>query len=300
MKEFLKKRNKCPLCNSKKRDKIIDSNISNIDSADFKITDSQYGKHWSFYKCKNCDFVYSDPSPSENFLNNLYSSVKDPEYEEENEGRTNNFKRIIKRITKLKPQKGSVLDVGAATGMFVNLLTQSGFEAEGLEPSKWAVKLAKKKYNINLIQKDFKNFKSNNKYDIITLIDILEHVSNPDNILKNAKKIMKEDGLIVIVTPDIGSILPKILKSNWWHYRPPHINFFTKKSLKYILKKNGFEILLNKPYHWKFSLKYLVSRFNLGKKIIKKSKLFRKILEFIKIKLFLFDSREIYAKRKNN
>jgi 2-polyprenyl-3-methyl-5-hydroxy-6-metoxy-1,4-benzoquinol methylase len=291
---------KCPICGDEKRKKVYDSNISDFSSEDFNITDSQYGKTWDFYKCMNCGFYYSDPTPSSELLVKIYSAVKDPDYETEKGGREDNFNRIIKRILKIKPEKGKLLDVGAATGIFMGLARENNFEVEGIEPSKWAVDFAKKEHNINIHGTDLFSYETDKKYDIITFLDLIEHLKNPLQGLNKANSLLKDKGLLVIVTPNIESLLPKILKNRWWHFRPPHINFFTKASIKYILNKAGFEIILIKPYHWKFSLYYLISRFSTGKKICDKIKPLKRFLKFIKIKLYLFDSMEIYAKKRGN
>ncbi len=290
----------CPLCKSKKRRKIYDSNIGDFSSQDFHITDSQYGKTWDFYKCENCGFYYSDPTSSSELLVKIYGSVKDPDYESEKVGREDNFKRILKRILKYKPEKGKLLDVGAATGIFMNLAKEKGFGVEGIEPSKWAVDTAKKEYGIDIYNTELFSYKTDKKYDIIVFLDLIEHLKTPLEGLKKANDLLKEEGLLVIVTPDVESFLSKILKRKWWHFRPPHINFFTKSSIKYALDKTGFSILSIKPYHWKFSLYYLISRFSTGKKICDKIKPLKRFLKFVKIKLYLFDSVEIYAKKSDN
>ncbi len=298
-KEFMKEVKECPVCNSSERKLLYKANIKNFDEKDFKITDSQYGKHWNLYRCKNCGFVFSDPVPTAELLEKIYSSIKDPEYDLEEEGRADNFKRILKRIKKLKG-KGEILDIGAATGIFMNLAKKVGFEVDGIEPSEWAVKRGKEKYGLEIKHTTLEKYQTLKKYDIITMLDLIEHVENPKEVLKKVSSILKDDGLLVLVTPDIDSFLRKITGSRWWHFRPPHINFFNKKSLKLTLKNEGFEILSIKPYHWKFSLYYLISRFSTGRKICDKIKPFGKLMKKIKIKLFLFDSVEVYARKKAN
>ncbi len=298
-KVLMKEVNKCPLCGSSERKKLYDSNINDFDTKDFKITDSQYGKHWTFFKCKSCGFVYSNPTPTKELLEKIYSSIEDPDYDSEEEGRSDNFKRILKRIKKIK-NSGTLLDVGAATGIFMKLAKERGFEVEGIEPSLWAAKKAEEKYGFKIHNTTFENFETDKKYDIITMLDLIEHVENPLEILKKANSLLNKNGLLVLVTPDIDSLLRKITGSRWWHFRPPHVNFFNIKSLKFALNKEGFEIISIKPYHWKFSLYYLISRFNIGRKIYDKIRVLKRISEKIKIKLFLFDSVEVYARKKDN
>ena len=297
--ELLKRVKECPVCGSTERKLLYTSNINDFDSEDFKITDSQYGKHWQMYRCENCSFVYSDPVPTKKLLEKLYSSIEDPDYDIEEEGRKNNFIRILKRIKEIK-NKGRLLDIGAATGIFMKLAKDEGYEVMGIEPSKWAAKRAEEKYGLKMENTTFEKFESQESFDIITMLDLIEHVENPIVILQKANSLLKKNGLLVIVTPEIDSFIRKLTGSKWWHFRPPHLNFFNKKSLIYALNREGFDVLRIKPYHWKFSLYYLISRFTIGKKICDKIDILKRALKFLKIKLFLFDSVEVYARKKDN
>jgi len=295
----LKQRTCCPLCQSKdiKSFKQGTFDPGSLKSTHFKITDSHYGSLWTFFKCKKCGFVFSNPYiPAEHIIE-FYARLEDQEYSEEAEGRSKNFKTIIKRLNGLNPPK-KLLDIGAASGIFLNLAQENGYSGNGIEPSEYLVKEARKLYNIELFKgtlEDYLESDGTEKFPIITLLDIIEHLANPNDFMHKLDHLIADDGLLVIVTPDIGSLAARILGRRWWHYRIAHVNFFNEKALKFLLSKFHYEIILKKHYVWNFSLFYLATRIFPS---WKNKKPLQKVLKRLHLKLPFFDSWEIYARKQ--
>lgn len=286
----------CPLCDSKNIELWKRGNIESVKCEEFKITDYQYGKHWNLLRCKACDFVFSEPFPPVE-VSRVYEEIVDPEYVEEEEGRRGNFKSILKTLKKIVKNKGSFLDVGSATGIMMELAKREGWDVYGVELSKWAVNEAKKKYGLEIIQGDFSEIEFHeNFFKVVTLIDIIEHVSNPKGVMEKVWRILERGGVAVIVTPDVKSFTANIMGGKWWHFRPAHIGFFSKRSLFYLLNSEGFEIVKTRRYKWRFSLHYIGSRIKFLKKIAN-SKFLKPILKKIPIILPLMDSLEVYARK---
>ncbi len=106
-------------------------------AADFKITDSHYGSRWTFYSCRDCGFVFANPVPDGEAIAGFYATLDDEEYSQEDEGRGRNFSVILKRLGRFAPPGSSLLDVGAASGIFLNLaragrLPRDGHRAVGI------------------------------------------------------------------------------------------------------------------------------------------------------------------------
>ena len=293
----LLKRDNCPLCKNDNIELLQKGSIKpeTLTSDNFRITDSAYGSLWTFYKCQNCKFVFSNPYIPEENIVEFYSQLEDKEYSEEAEGRSKNFYSILKNLDKLEKSDRSILDIGAASGIFLNIAEKHGYEIAGIEPSDFLVSEAKNKFNIELFNGVIEDFKSENKFSIISLLDILEHLVDPDKFIKSIDKYLNDEGILVIVTPDIDSITTKIFKRKWWHYRIAHINFFNHTSIQTLLSNNNYDIIKKKRYTWNFSLFYILTRIIPG---LKKSSKLQKFLKKINIKLQLFDSWEIYARRK--
>ncbi|MCP5106573.1 MAG: class I SAM-dependent methyltransferase [bacterium] len=270
-----------------------------IKTENFKITDSAYGSLWTFSICKNCRFVFSNPYVPEENIVEFYSQLQDREYSTEAEGRTKNFKTIFKRIKRLQKKTGTpdntLLDIGAAGGIFLHLAQQENYGIEGIEPSQYLVNEAKERYNIDLFQGTAEEYKTNKKFSVITLLDIIEHLVEPETFMTTIDNLIEKNGLLVVVTPDVTSLAARLTGKRWWHYRIAHINFFNRHSLRYLLEQHNYEIILKKKYVWNFSLFYLITRIF---PLLKNKKTLQTILKKVHLKLPLFDSWEIYARKR--
>ncbi len=154
----------------------------------------------------------------------------------------------------LAGRPGNLLDIGCGRGEFMQFMMNSGWNTTGIEPSEHACayagrnKLTIYKGTLNSFlaekQREFKN-----SFDAVTLINVLEHVINPEVILDTVKKLVKpRSGVIVIKVPNDFSLLQKhaereTKKKRWWVAMPDHINYFNMESLQTFLQQNGFEII---------------------------------------------------------
>ncbi|MFC2158241.1 class I SAM-dependent methyltransferase [Acidobacteriota bacterium] len=264
-----------------------------------KITDNAYGKTWDLWVCANCSHIFANPVPTAELMNSLYQSSEDPLYEEESEGREQNFLDILRELEKLNPEKGRLLDVGAATGILMNLAQIRGWRPSGVEPSLWCVDTAKQKYSLDVIQGDFMEVEiDEGQYTAVTMIDFIEHVPHPHIALEKAHKILSSEGSLCIVTPDSQSLTARLMKGRWWHFRPAHLAYFSRSSIEHLLQRCGFKIVKIKKYVWTFSAHYLISRLRFLRFLIKNPAL-GSFWKKIPIKLALRDSFEIYARKDN-
>jgi SAM-dependent methyltransferase len=292
----------CPVCDKENvhpyRKRTFD--IHKLTEEQIKITDSEYGKVWDLSRCADCTHVFANPAPNRDFIQSLYSQTVDPLYQEEAEGRSKNFERILSRLDRIHPERGSLFDVGAATGILMDLARQRGWKVAGIEPSGWAVGVAREKYGIDLIQGDFESADlEENSYTAVTLVDFIEHISHPLEALAKAYAILAPGGTVCLVTPDIQSMAAKIAGRRWWHFRPGHLAYFTRQSIEHLLGRTGFSAIKIKRYSWTFSAHYLLSRKPKLGFLIRNPGL-ASFWKKIPIKLALRDSFEVYAKKERS
>jgi SAM-dependent methyltransferase len=114
--------------------------------------------------------------------------------------------------------------------MLVERALAMGYQAEGIEPSIYLQALAMAR-EIPVRRGVLPNDGLVGPYDVITLIDVIEHVSDPVALLENARDILAPAGVLVIVTPDVGSIAARVFGSRWWHYRVAHVGYFNRANL---------------------------------------------------------------------
>jgi 2-polyprenyl-3-methyl-5-hydroxy-6-metoxy-1,4-benzoquinol methylase len=287
---------RCPLCRSPQISLFKKGTVTpeKISVADFKITDSHYGSRWTFFSCRNCGFVFANPAPAQAAIAQFYAALADDEYSQEDKGRGRNFATILRRLRPYAPPGSNLLDVGAASGIFLNLARSAGYRVTGIEPAAALVADAEKLYGLKLFCGTVDQFAADEEFGAITLLDVLEHVTDPDLFISALQPLLASGGMLVIVTPDIGSWAARIMSGRWWHYRIAHLNFFNLDSLRWLLEKHGFEIILKKRFAWNFSLYYLLTRllpWSIGQAL-------QMPLKKLHCKLQLFDSWEIYARKK--
>ena len=117
------------------------------DSTAYRCTYSGYGVHPTIVQCRRCGLVYANPRQEETRILETYEAVQDPLYIEEREGRVLTFEHHLRPLERLTgpPNGRRLLDVGAYTGVFVEIAARHGWDAWGVEPSHWAVQEARKR-----------------------------------------------------------------------------------------------------------------------------------------------------------
>ena len=289
-------RTHCPLCGSADtrpfRRGTVDPGV--LSAADFRITDNRYGSLWSFSRCGDCRFVFADPAPSADSLAAFYADLEDNEYGAEAENRARNFRVILDRLERIAPPGNDLLDVGAASGIFMNLAKERGFRVQGIEPSAQLVAEARQRYGLEVLQGTVDALPPEAVFHVITCLDLIEHLADPLPELRRITARLAPGGILVAVTPDINSLAARLAGRRWWHYRTAHVNFFARPSLERLMSLLGLEIVSRRRYAWHFSLFYLATRLwpSLGRRPT-----LQRILKNINCKLQLLDSWEIYARK---
>jgi 2-polyprenyl-3-methyl-5-hydroxy-6-metoxy-1,4-benzoquinol methylase len=286
----------CPLCQGRRVGIFKKGTIApeRIGAEDFRITDSHYGSRWTFFSCRDCGFVFANPVPDGEAIARFYAALADEEYSQEDEGRGRNFALVLRRLGQFAPPDWSLLDVGAASGIFLNLARRAGYRVAGIEPSSALADDAERLFGLKLFRGTAEQFASTETFGVVTLLDVIEHVTDPGSLLACLDRFLAPGGLLVIVTPDIGSFAARVFRGRWWHYRVAHVNFFNRRSLDFLLAQRGFEIVLRKRFAWNFSVYYLLTRLL----PFLKGNTLQKPLKKLHLKLQLFDSWEVYARKK--
>lgn len=215
-----------------------------------------------------------------------------------------NMKRYLARIKKFKT-KGKLLDCGCATGLFLDQAQKQGFDVYGFDVSEYAVDIAKKSFGTRVQVATLQDFKYKPRtFDVITLLDVIEHLEDPRKALRRLKRVLKSDGLLIINTGDAGSLLARIEGKGWHFFIPPqHLFFFSRKTITDLLQQAGFQVIkIDYKGKW-VSIRYFL---NLYKQIYQNSLgdfLYKTIGQSpagkIPIYLNLFDNMVVYAQKKN-
>lgn len=146
----------------------------------------------------------------------------------------------IRNIKKFVP-KGNFLDIGSSFGGFLNRAKMAGFEAFGIEISEYSAQYANERgirtYNGSLIEADFPE----EFFDVITLVEVIEHLEKPDLIFPKLFKILKPGGLLLIQTANFDGMQAITEGPKYHYYLPGHLYYYSLSNLKKILTQNGFK-----------------------------------------------------------
>ena len=246
---------KCWICGNEELVKVKDANIEQVESKDFAITNSNYGVTHAIYQCSNCNFLQCSKNSD---VLSFYEELIDPEYESTREARKLQEEKVLDLIQKYK-KGGRILDIGAGSGILIEAAIERGFDAIGVEPSKWLTSKATER-GLPVKLGIFPSPEITGKFDVITLVDVIEHVDNPTQLVKEIANYLNDDGIFVMVTPDVNSFFAKTLGYKWWHYRVAHIGYFNKTTMNLLSESARLKTLRLLRPSWYFSLSYLIQR----------------------------------------
>ncbi|MEW6667854.1 MAG: class I SAM-dependent methyltransferase [Thermodesulfobacteriota bacterium] len=161
------------------------------------------------------------------------------------------FRARLKEIRKLH-FPGTLLDVGCGAGFFLNIAREGGHHVSGVELSGWAAAAARENFGLRVFNGQLKEAGfSPESFDVITLWHILEHVADPRDLLSHVHGILKEDGILAVEVPNIGSIAARIAGKHWELLAPrEHFYYFNPQTLLRLLRLVGFIPLRQQSYFW--------------------------------------------------
>jgi phenylacetate-CoA ligase len=210
--------------------------------------------------CSDCETYFIDPQPNQEFINNWYSEI------EKKKRWKNDLSQAIKANHKVNEiyyeiyfraleknynldGKGSVLEIGCYDGLFLKKFADLGYNCKGIDLNEGFVKYGIEHYGLDLEYGNIFQFQfPDNSFDLIIFNQVLEHLIDPFNFLKEVYRILKPSGAIFLSVPNTESILLKAEKSFLKGYQKPgfldfpsHLFYFSKKSLQIMLNEIGFK-----------------------------------------------------------
>ena len=179
-------------------------------------------------------------------------------YDDEKEVMRGTFEKCLDLILK-HGAKGSLFDVGAATGYFLSLARERGFRGAGVDISAAAAREAQKK-GLAVEAGTLQTVPHPpTLYDAVTLFDVLEHVPQPGKLISSAVSLLRDGGIIMGSTPDSMSINARLF-GRYWHmlFPPEHLVLLNDKSLRLILERAGCEVIWTGRITKRFSIPYIL------------------------------------------
>jgi SAM-dependent methyltransferase len=224
----------------------------------FAITDAHYGRTPALDRCERCGFLQCSELAE---VTPYYEALEDPEYEETRLARSAQMRRLLERLARVRAPRARdrLLDVGAGSGALVEEAARMGYRATGIEPSRWLQERALAR-GLDVARGTLPHPDRPGPFDVITLIDVIEHVQDPVGLLRAVAPLLAPDGVVVIVTPDVRSLPARLLGWRWWHFRVAHVGYFDRRTLDLALERTGLRREHVSRPSWSLPLGYLWER----------------------------------------
>ena len=239
-------------------------------------------------QCNSCGLVYLNPRPDVSEFETIYPPTYHAfDFSEKDFGIVYKIRSRLEAQRVLSwckdlPDDARILDIGCGDGFHLNLLREygkKGWTLEGVDVDKRAVDMAHKKgLTVHLGSIETVDL-PNDAYDLAFMVQTVEHVENPAEILSAIKEVLKPNGKLVIVTDNTDSLDFGFFKGSYWggYHFPRHLNLFNRNSLSKLAQKVGFEVVglttVVSPVNWVYSIrnalvdwnapKFLVNQFSL-------------------------------------
>jgi 2-polyprenyl-3-methyl-5-hydroxy-6-metoxy-1,4-benzoquinol methylase len=220
---------------------------------------------FDFYNCEVCTLHFVHPRPP---VNQMYDSAYFSggeqghgyaNYELDKKGQEKFYLKLLRKIRKHDDSLVSVLDVGCANGYFVDLAQREGFESFGIDIADSAISWGKR-LNRNVRKASIHDLNLDYKYDVISALDVIEHLPDPITFMTAAYELLNKSGIVVINVPNFGSFYSRLRGKNWHALIPPeHYFFFNKKAMSSMLNRLDFQIVSMQSVSKTLPIRYILT-----------------------------------------
>jgi len=236
--------------------------------------------------CASCDLMWLHPRPDRDQLYELYGTMKYftnsdffnegeshiygyVDYMAERANKQYRYRKIVQDVKSRlirdrgeRPSPMSWLDVGCGLGFLLDVAFDEGFRVGGVEFNKAAVEYIRAKYTFPVLHGPLEDVPIQGTYDVISLFDVVEHLSDPVKDLTRLRDVVAPGGYILIQTMDSRSLMSRLLGRKLEDFRRTreHLYFFSRKSMTAVLNRSGWEVLETKFIGQTFQLGALIDR----------------------------------------
>jgi SAM-dependent methyltransferase len=211
-------------------------------------------------QCRNCGLWFVNPQPTVEELRQFYATYDDGEQWRKGE---EHFNRGVRKAIKRRKPSGAVLDIGCGSGNFLRCMKEAGFSVVGIEPSERGSQFAREEHSIEIhhgMIEDYLKAHGARKFDVITLLNVLEHLTHPAQTLLQLRQILASDGVLALVVPDarFHDLLGRMrrhagISDAYWLERPgsplsgfklpDHLCSFQPRTIISLLRRCGYRVV---------------------------------------------------------
>jgi len=226
------------------------------------VCGSQDNKYWRtcksiiLNKCNICSVVFKSDLTPDHYEEGLGRDYYEGQL---NDPKDVYHKKAIYNWLKTYVNGGKMLDIGCSIGQLLQF-AKNDFDIYGIDTSVRAIEHCKSAIPEGIFYCGlFEDVSlADNYFDIITMIEVIEHVSQPNIFLGKIYKKLKRGGIIFITTGNINSLQAILNRNEWHYYTNDHLLYYDIKTLSYLVEINNFTIIdKNAPVKFKYMLRAL-------------------------------------------
>ena len=255
----------CPVCGSQGISPLLTVK-------DFSVT----GEDFAVWQCGHCTLQFTQDVPEEESIGKYYQSANYISHSNTSKGLVNQLYQGVRKFTlgqkaalviRHTVKKGSLLDIGAGIGAFLNEMKGRGWQVTGIEPDEGAKLQAHELFGISLLPPSSLWEQSPASFDAISLWHVLEHVQSLHDYIGQVKNLLSEKGRLFIAVPNYQSLDASVFRNYWAAYDVPrHRYHFTPKAMETLLKRHGMRLEEQRPMWFDaFYISLLSSKYQSGK-----------------------------------
>ncbi len=191
-------------------------------------------------RCGKCGFVFSERIPTMEELVANYSNY--PRSNKISEITLKRYDELLAYFERFR-KTNNMIDVGAGDGYFIQRAKEKGWNAYATEFDDISVELCRQKgITTHKGKLEAKNYEAG-MMDVIYSSEVIEHINNPVEEVRNFNAILRSGGVVYVTTPNFNSVSRKVLKSGWRIIEyPEHLCYYSSRTLGKLFKDNGFLI----------------------------------------------------------
>jgi len=237
---------------------------------------SRFVGETQIYECRHCRLAVVGKNNLAG-LKNLYDFRL---YQHQEKRRRKKFGQLAGLISGCRKQ-GKVLEIGSGFGLFASILNRKGdYRFTFVDPN--IGPRYKEGLKFKWIKTSLSDFRTDEKYDLIILFDVIEHFDQPISGLRKINLLLKDDGYLIIQTPNYESLMAKLCpRWSWWMVED-HKYLFSPLSIRKILYKTGFLVEKDFTYETFYDFKKNLD----GNFVSVKNALIRKTLKVVFFSFF--------------
>lgn len=225
--------NNCPVCNGTEREHMI----------------SRYGLE--IYRCGGCSHRYLNPRVTFDSAMKIYADDKtasdiytQPLQIEIDEIKYQYGLDLIDQLN--PPSRERIMDIGCGAGVYLKMAERNGWpQCVGVDVNERYASIYKDTPGVQFISANFESLEPEKLggagYDCIAMWSVLEHLYDVHSILKSVKALLKPNGLMFILVPNVESLATRLMRERSPTFNWKHVSHFSPKSLKHLMEMRGFK-----------------------------------------------------------